>query len=113
MKIMFTVIVLSISSTGNTLPMSTDSVQIDSGKVEVKRKSIRRFSTRLHSAGFFNFSGRICSQNPAIDLGYSYESHGYGASIFTAKDLYERQSENNFTFAFAYKRFKLSDRLSL
>lgn len=113
MKIMFAVMILSIPYKSEGHFLERDSLVRDSVKVESKHKVVRRIAARFHSIGFFNFSGRICSNSPAADLNLTYEKSGYGISLFGAKDLVDNHSENNFAFGILYKRFALTKRLSV
>jgi hypothetical protein len=111
MKIMLTVMLLSLFCKGNASSLLNDSTVSDSTKAKAG-KTIR-FSTRLHSTGFFNLSGRICSPTPAADFNFLVERKGYGISIFTVRDLYDTKSDNNFSFGIIYKRVVLSSRFSV
>jgi hypothetical protein len=113
MKTLMTVMLLSYSSVTTALSWQGDSVLTDSTMGGAKRATVTRLTTRIHSAGFFNFSGRLGSSNPAIDLTFLYENQGFGASIFTARDLYDRHSENNFIFGVLYKRFVVTKKFSI
>ncbi|HEY0740968.1 MAG TPA: hypothetical protein VGD40_05870 [Chryseosolibacter sp.] len=113
MKTMLVAMVLSIFCQHTTHAWQVDSTQHDSTGRGSKQRFIRRVSTRIHSIGFFNFSGRICSNTPAIDFNLMGERNGYGVSVFAAKDLTDNYSANNFTFAILHKRFAVSNRITL
>ncbi|HEY0655147.1 MAG TPA: hypothetical protein VGD65_18560 [Chryseosolibacter sp.] len=113
MKIVLTVIVLAIFCEGRGDSLQKDSVVSDSSTAITPPKRILRFTTRLHSTGFFNFSGRICSPTPAADINFLWEKKGYGVSVFSVRDLYDKHSDNNFTFGIAYKRFTCSRRFTI
>lgn len=113
MKIMLAVMVLSIVFKSEGHSLQSDSLVRDTLKEETKQKIVKRITARFHSVGFFNFSGRICSNTPAVDLNLVYENKGYGVTLFSAKDLTDNHSENNFTFGIVYKRIKVTDRFSL
>jgi hypothetical protein len=93
--------------------MQNDSTVTDTLKTKKEAKKVTRFTTRLHSTGFFNFSGRIGSPTPAADINFLYEKRGYGASIFTVRDLYDKNSDNNFSFGILYKRITVSKKFSI
>jgi hypothetical protein len=113
MKIVLAVIVLSTLCESEVYGSHTDSLVNDSTKSQTKHKVVKRISARFHSVGFFNFSGRICSTTPAVDLNLLYEKGGYGVTLFSAKDLSHNHSENNFAFGFIYKRIPLTKRISI
>lgn len=110
---MFVAIVLSMFWPDASHAWQNDSTQHDSTASGPKQRFIRRVSTRVHSIGFFNFSGRICSNTPAIDVNVVGERNGYGVSLFGAKDLSDNYSGNNFTFGVLYKRWAVSNRITL
>jgi hypothetical protein len=110
---MLTVILLSILYQGNAHSLQGDSSLRDSLHSNPGISRTRRLTIRLHSTGFFNFSGRICSSTPAADLNFLYEKKGFGVSLFTVRDLYDTKSDNNFTFGILYKKFILSKRFSI
>ncbi len=109
---MFAVILLSAAFESSAARWQKDSLATDTVRTKGSRQATRRMSMRFNSVGFFNFSGRICSNTPAADLNLSYEKHGYGASLFMAKDLTDNHNENNFAFAIVYKRIPISPRFS-
>jgi hypothetical protein len=113
MKIMFAAIVLFIACRSEGQPARIDSLLRDSSRTETTHKVVKRITTRFHSIGFFNFSGRICSSTPAVDLNLNYENNGYGVILFSAKDLIDNHSENNFSFGIVYKRILLTKRFSI
>lgn len=78
-----------------------------------KRKSNLKLTTRIHSVGFFNFSGRICNDNAAFDLAVQYDRKAFGISVFHAFDLYDTHSPNNFAFGLIYKKFRVSERITV
>lgn len=85
----------------------------DSVTVAVSRKSNMRLTSRLHNVGIFNFSGRMASSNPAFDMNFNYDRKTWSAFLFSAVDLADRRSDNNFTLALIYKRFQLGKKLSI
>jgi hypothetical protein len=114
MKTMFAVLLLSVVNESSALHFQrSDSTAIDSMLFNPKRNATRRITMRIHSMGFFNFSGRICANTPAADLNLFFEKNGYAISLFSAKDLTDIHNDNNFAFAIFQKRFAVSKRLSL
>lgn len=108
-----TVTLLTLFCLSRSSAWQVDSLSSDSVHSAAEHHKVLRFTTRIHSSGFFNFSGRICAPTPAIDGLGLYESKKFGASIFSAKDLYDKHSDNNFTFAILYKRFKINNTFSV
>lgn len=113
MKIMLVVILLSTGFQSYGHAGDSDSSGRDTVNRTTRHRIVKRVTTRLQSVGFFNFSGRICSHTPAADFNALYEKNGYGVSLFSAVDLNDRYSENNFGFGIVYKRIALSKRFSL
>jgi hypothetical protein len=85
----------------------------DSVKVVLSRKSNMRLTPRVHNVGLFNFSGRMASSNPAFDMNFNYDRKTWSAMVFSAVDLADRHSDNNFTLVLVYKRFQLGKKLSI
>lgn len=114
MKIMIFEIVLcflfTLPADASIQTAPEDSLASDAAR---KRKSNLRLTTRIHSVGFFNFSGRICNDNPAFDVAVQYDRKAFGISVFTAFDLYDTHSANNFLFGLIYKKIKISDRITV
>lgn len=110
---MLTVVVLSIFCSVGAHPLRSDSVSTDSVKSNSELRRVLRLTARLHSTGFFNFSGRICSPTPAADLNFQFEKSGFGINVFSVRDLYDKTSDNNFTFGILYKRFSIAKRFSV
>lgn len=88
----------------NTFPDSTTSN---------KKNSNLKLTTRIHSLGLFNYSGRISSNNPAFDINLNYDRHAWGFMMFNVVDMYDQRSGNNFTLALLYKKIKLGNRISI
>lgn len=85
----------------------------DSASANTKPKSNVRLTTRLHSIGLFNFAGMMASDNPAFDINVTYDRPGWGAMVFSAVDLYDQHSFNNFALTLLYRRIKIGKRLTV
>jgi hypothetical protein len=79
----------------------------------IHKKSNFKLTTRIHSRGMFNFSGRICTDNPAFDLTTTYDRKSWGVLTFSAVDLYDPHSENNFSLTLLYTRIKIGSRVTV
>jgi hypothetical protein len=112
MKIMIFHIVLSfvISFSSDARNFITPEDTTHSTK---KRISNLRLTTRIHSLGLFNYSGRVSSDNPAFDFNITYDRKTWGFMVFDVIDLYNQRSANNFALALLYKKIKLSNRLTI
>jgi hypothetical protein len=110
MKIMIFVMGVSILFT----EAIAQNVQVnsDSSVIEKKRSNLK-LNTRLHSLGLFNFSGRICTDNPAFDFTLTYERKAWGIMTFTAIDIYDQHSDNNFSLTLLYAPIKIGNRIML
>jgi hypothetical protein len=78
-----------------------------------KRLSNLKLTTRIHSLGLFNYSGRVSSDNPAVDFNVGYDRRTWGLMVFDVVDLYDQRSANNFALALLYKRIKLGNRVTI
>jgi hypothetical protein len=76
------------------------------------KKSVIKSTVRIHSKGMFNFGGRICTDNPAVDINFIYDRKQWGLLAFKAFDLVDHTSPNNFSLIVLYKNFKLGKRLT-
>jgi hypothetical protein len=89
-------------------------VGLDSAKSFLTPKPYRlKLTTRLSSMGVFSYSGRIISDNPALDFNFNYDRKSWGFMFFKAFDLYDRTSDNNFALGLFYKNFKVGEKLTL
>jgi hypothetical protein len=86
---------------------------VDSSQNVAVRRSNMRLTTRLHSMGLFNFSGRVASKNPVFDINFNYDRRTWGAMVFSAVDIIDQHSDNNFTLALLYKRLQFGKRLTI
>ncbi len=84
-----------------------DAVATDSVEKPKPRSYSYRVIARVNSAGFFNFTGRICSRNPAADLTFTVEKNGWGFTWINVKDLVTKSTENNFSFPIIYKKIAI------
>lgn len=84
---------------------------LDSIKSAPAAKARVKFTTRLHSLGYFSYSGRIISENPAMDFTFNYERRDWGLFVFKALDLHDHLTPNNFTLAMVYKNLHVGKRL--
>jgi hypothetical protein len=86
----------------------------DSAK-SVKREPRSRstLTIRTHNAGYFSFTTRIISTNPALDFFYTYDRKSWGLMSFKAFDLYDHTTSNNFMLIMLRKNFRLSNRLTI
>jgi hypothetical protein len=84
-----------------------DSARLSQRKPLAKTK----LTIRMHSLGYFSYTGRIISDNPAADLHFNYERKNWGFLVFKAMDLYDHRTANNFTLALGYRNFHIGKRL--
>jgi len=94
----------------------TTSAEVLEDTIRTKKKerhSKSTLTTRLHTMGYFSFTGRIISPNPALDFFYTYDRKQWGFVVFKAFDLYDHTTSNNFTLAMFRKNFKITDRLTI
>ncbi len=78
-----------------------------------ERYSKSTLNMRLHTVGYFSFTGRIISPNPALDFFYTYDRKQWGFVMFKAFDLYDHTTSNNFMLAMFRKNFNLGKRLTV
>src|SRR6185369_49326 len=97
----FTIVISALANAGDSIPPS---------KKEPRSKST--LTVRTHTAGYFAFTGRIISTNPALDFFYTYDRKQWGFSAFKAFDLYDHNSSNNFMLLMLRKTFKLNQHLT-
>src|SRR5882762_4187540 len=79
--------------------------------VKKERRSKSTLTTRFLTKGYFSFTGRIISPNPALDFFYTYDRKRWGFVVFKAFDLYDHTTTNNFMLAMFRKNFHLGKRL--
>lgn len=68
---------------------------------------------RLHSSGFFPYSGRLINLHPSGDIVGTYEKPFISAYVFQSLDLQTRNSDINYFQAGLYRWFHLSDTWSV
>ena|SRR5437879_3652828 len=81
--------------------------------VKKEPRSKSTLTIRTHNMGYFAFTGRIISTNPALDFFYTYDRKQWGFSAFKAFDLYDPNTSNNFTLLMLRKTFRLNKQLSI
>jgi hypothetical protein len=84
---------------------------VKSVKQEPRSKST--LTIRTHNAGYFAFTTRIISTNPALDFFYTYDRKQWGFSAFKAFDLYDHTTSNNFMLLMLRKSFHINNRLTI
>lgn len=109
MKTVFFFAVLFIISFGTSAKIDKDSVRA----IKKEPHSKSTLTTRLHNMGYFAFTGRIISTNPALDFFYTYDRKQWGFVMFKAFDLYDHTTSNNFMLAMVRKNFKITNRLAI
>jgi hypothetical protein len=90
--------------------------EVDSTKStqEVKKNYSTTLTTRMHSMGFFSFTGRLISDNPAADVYFNYtRNNGVGFQVFKAVDLFNLQSDNNFALGLVFKHIVINKKLTI
>jgi hypothetical protein len=102
--------VLILLCGGNLVAQGPDAG--DSVSIARKKKYNFRFTTRLTSRGMFNFSGRICTDNPAFDFSVVYDRKSWGIMNFNVVDLQNIHSDNNFSLTLLYTRIKIGKRIT-
>jgi hypothetical protein len=85
----------------------------DSTGTAKTKSSNLKVTTRIHSLGLFNYSGRLSSNNPAFDLNATYDRRTWGFMVFDVMDLFDQHSDNNFTLALLYKKIRLGNRVTI
>ncbi len=86
----------------------------DSVRQEKKeRHSKSTLTTRFLTKGYFSFTGRIISPNPALDFFYTYDRKRWGFVTFKAFDLYDHTTTNNFMLAMFRKNIHLGERWTI
>lgn len=98
----FSMITVAWADAGDSIPPQ---------KKEHRSKST--LTVRTHNAGYFAFTTRIISTNPALDFFYTYDRKQWGFSAFKAFDLYDHNTSNNFMLLMLRKSFHLNSRLTI
>ncbi len=107
MKVL-TLFVVSIVLHGTALASPGDSVA-----TVAKPASPWKATARMHSRGFFSYSGRLVADNPVVDLYVTYSRKNWGVQFFKAADLSDHHTPINFAFALVNRPFHVSKRLSI
>ena len=107
-RILPTLLVLAFFTKGNGFSPG-DSVK----SVKKEPRSHSTLTVRTHNAGYFAFTTRLISTNPALDFFYTYDRKQWGFSAFKAFDLYDHNSSNNFMLLMLRKTFRLNTRLTI
>lgn len=84
----------------------------DTAKKTVPRKGQIKSTIRIHSKGMFLYGGRISTDNPALDINFTYNRPKWGFFIYKALDMQDHTSPNNFSLIVLFKNFKLSERIT-
>src|SRR6185369_13077534 len=98
----FMIVTVALADAGDSIPAP---------KKEPRSKST--LTIRTVTVGYFAFTGRVISTNPALDFFYTYDRKQWGFSAFKAFDLYDHNTSNNFMLLMLRKNFKITDRLSI
>lgn len=85
----------------------------DSSRLLTEKRFKFRTTARLNSRGLFNFSGRICTDNPAFDISIVYDRKHWGVTTVSVVDLQDIHSDNNFSLTLLYKRIRVGKRLTI
>lgn len=93
-------------------------LQADTDSTKTEQQTKKAYSTtlnlRIHSMGFFSFTGRLISDNPATDVYFNYtRSNGFGFQVFKAVDLLDAHSDNNFALGLVFKHFVINKKLTI
>lgn len=109
MKTLFFILILFAGFTASAKIDFEDSLR--SAKKERHSKST--LTTRYLTKGYFSFTGRIISPNPALDFFYTYDRKQWGFVAFKAFDLYDHTTTNNFMLAMFRKNIHLGKRWTI
>jgi len=102
-------LLLVLLSTGSHAIAET----VDSVAVAKQRHSHWRLTGRLHSKGMFMFGGHMGSENPTVDINFTYERKRWGLLFFKGQDLYDHTTFYNFSMLAFFKNIRISDRITL
>ena len=87
---------------------------VDSAKTTTPGpRSHWRLTTRLHNQGIFTFGGHVASDNPTVDINFTYDRKKWGLLFFTCYDFYDHKTYYNFALLMVYKNFKLSEKVTI
>jgi hypothetical protein len=99
---------LLLAITGYSAPI--DSADLAKKKL-AESHSHWRLTTRLHDKGIFNFSGRLGSENPVLDVNFVYDRKTWGLFFFKGQDLVDRTTFYNFCVLTFNKQFRIGKQL--
>jgi hypothetical protein len=63
--------------------------------------------------GQFWYGGRIVTNNPTVDMNFTYDRKQWGLQVFKALDLRDHTTDINFMLAVANKNFHIGKRLTI
>ena len=86
---------------------------LDSAKKTAPSRYNWRLTTRLHSLGYFSFTGRLNSSNPAADANFTIENKQWGATVIKVSDLLDHRTDNNFAIILLYRNFRIGKRWTI
>jgi hypothetical protein len=109
MKTVFLTIILFSGYTASAKIEFDDTVHI----TKKGHRSKSTLTTRFLTNGYFSFTGRIISPNPALDFFYTYDRKQWGFVTFKAFDLYDHTTSNNFMLAMFRKNIHLGERWTI
>ncbi len=66
---------------------------------------------RLHSIGFFPFTGAVLNHHPSADLNIYFQQRKYGFFLYQSADLLDRHSFVNYLQPGVFRSFQVSRRL--
>ena len=90
---------------------ATDTISADTSAVDKKKNSNLSMTGRLHSMGFFGFSGCLASTSPGADMNINYTHKNSGVIFIKSFDLEDFHGDYNFAVTFLYHRFHLTKKL--
>ena len=98
---------LAIVTVGTVTPVALNANPPDSTKASLL------INSRLHSAGYFPYTGALLNHNPVADVNVFFEKKMFGFYVFQSLDLADRHSYANYLQpgVFATFRFHPSFRL--
>ena len=109
MKSLLTITILLFSLSASAKTDFEDTIRA----VKKEKLSKSTLTTRFLTKGYFSFTGRIISPNPALDFFYTYDRKQWGFVTFKAFDLYDHTTTNNFMLAMFRKNIHVGKRLTI
>jgi hypothetical protein len=90
------------------------SVKADSVHTSRERKPSVSAIARIHSHGFFSYTGRMISDYPALDVYFNYTLPSkWGLNVYKAVDVGDARSYNNFLLFMINKKIEVNNRLNV